>query len=125
MFIIGSVLILCIVLFYPLMYKTSTADLGGGFTYGEEQKHILGKIDIPPYVLSYDYDERFIVAKQRPKEYNEAIYDRMEYVYPLGRETTYYWLILKKEQKVLGPLDSNKYEQLKSEYNVSDKLVLK
>lgn len=122
---VAGVLLLCFFLFFSQMCDTDSKDLGNGFVYNTEHKHILGKIDIPPTVISYDYDKHFIVAKQKPKEFNEAIYDKMEYVYPLGRDTVYYWLIIKQEQKVFGALDYDSFLQLKKEYKVPDNLILK
>jgi hypothetical protein len=121
----GIFSLLCFFLFFTLMYNTELRNLGNGFVYDEEHKDIIGKIDIPPTVISYDYDKNFIVAKQKPKEFNEAIYDKMEYVYPLGRDTVYYWLIVKQEQSIFGPLDFVSFQNLKEQYSVSDKLVLK
>ena len=122
---VSCALLLCFFLFFSLMCDSNSKNLGNGFVYSAECKHILGKVDIPPNVLSYDYDKNFIVVKQRPKEFNEAIYDKMEYVYPLGRDTIYYWLIIKHEQKVFGALDYDTFQKLKKEYKVPDKLTLK
>jgi hypothetical protein len=121
----GIVLLFCFFLFFSLMCDTDSKDLGNDFVYNAEHKHILGKIDIPPTIISYDFDEHFIVVKQKPKEFDEAIYDKMEYRYPLGRDTVYYWLIIKQEQKVFGALDYDSFQKLKKEYKVSDKLTLK
>ena len=117
-------LILCLFLLFPLMCDTENKNLGSGFVYNAEHKHILGKIDILPTIISYNYDEHFIVAKQRPQKYNEAIYDKTEYVYPLGCDTIYYWLIIKHEQKVFGAMDYESFQKLKKKYKVPDKLVL-
>jgi hypothetical protein len=122
---IGIVLLLCFFLFFSLMCDTDSKNLGSGFVYNAKHKHITGKIDIPPTIISYDYDKHFIVAKQKPKEFDEAIYDKMEYVYPLGRDTVYYWLIIKQEQKVFDALDYDSFLKLRKEYKVPDNLTLK
>lgn len=119
---IASVLLFCLFLFFLQMCDTDSKDLGSGFVYNEEHKHILGKIDIPPTIISYAYDKHFIVAKQKPKAFDEAIYDKMEYVYPLGRDTVYYWLIIKQEQKVFGALDYDSFKKITKEYKVPDNL---
>lgn len=121
----GVLLLFCIFLFLTLMFDTGSENLGNGFVYNSENKHITGNVDIPPTIISYDYDKHFIIVKQKPKEYNEAIYDKMEYIYPLGRDTVYYWLIIKQEQKVFGALDYDSFLQLKKEYKVPDNLILK
>jgi hypothetical protein len=121
--VIGGASLLCFFLLFSQMCDTDSKNLGGGFVYSAEHKHILGKIDIPPTIISYDYDKNFIVAKQKQKKYNEAIYDKMEYVYPLGRDTVYYWLIIKQEQKVFGPLDYGSFQELTQKYNIPNKLT--
>jgi hypothetical protein len=84
----------------------------------------MGKIDIPPEVLSYDYDKQFIIVKQKPTKYHYAIYDDKEYVYPSGRDTIYYWLIIKVDEEVLGPLDFDEFKELRKEYGVPNELIL-
>ena len=118
--------VLCLYIFLCLLHMcdTNSTNLGSGFTYYEEHKDISGKIDIPPTIISYDYDDDFIVAKQKPKEFNDAIYDKRDYVYPLGRDTVYYWLIIKESQQVIGALDYDSFQELKKKYNVPDKLLL-
>jgi hypothetical protein len=108
----------------PLFYDPDIENLGGGFTYYAEQKDILGRVDIPPYITSFDYDGKYVIVKQKPKKYHEAIYDKRKYVYPLGRDTIYYWLIIKKEQKVLGPLTLSQFDSLRIQYKVPKELVL-
>jgi hypothetical protein len=115
---IGSILFFCFFLFFSLIYDPDSKDLGNGFVYNAEHKHIVGKIDIPPTVISYDFDKYFIVIKQKPKAFDEAIYDKMEYCYPMGRDTIYYWLIIKKGHCIFGPLDENQFKKLKEKYNV-------
>ena len=91
--------------------------LGHNYIYDAEHQHILGTIDIPPVVNYYKYNKRFIVAKQSPKAFTDAIYDKMEYNYYLGRDTAYYWIIDKQAGKAWGPMDYNKYTSLLSTYN--------
>ena len=112
-------------LFFSFLFDNDTKNLGNNFMYDAECKHITGKVDIPPKIISYDFDKHFIVVKQKPKEFNEAIYDKMEYVYPLGRDTVYYWLIIKEDKEVLGPLDSIQFCEETKKYSVPDKLVQK
>lgn len=122
--VLTIIFVFIIFLFISLIYDSDNKKLGDDFVYNAENKHIVGNVDIPPTIISYDYDKHFIIAKQKPKAYNEAIYDKMEYIYPLGRDTIYYWLIIKQEQKVIGPLDYDSFLKLKKEYKVSDSLKL-
>lgn len=120
----GIILLFCLFLVFSLLYDDNTKNLGSGFKYDTNRKDILGKIDIPPTIISFDYDKHFIIAKQRPTEFHHAIYDKMDYIYPLGRDTIYYWLIIKQEQKILGPLDSIQFLEHKKKCNIPDKLIL-
>ena len=120
-----GVIFFCLFLIFYIKCDTDSKNLGSGFVYNDKHKHITGKIDIPPTIISYNYDKCFIVAKQKPKEFDEAIYDKKEYVYPLGRDSVYYWLIIKQKQEVFGALDYDSFLKLKKEYNVPDKLMLK
>ena len=116
--IVGSVLLLGCFLFFSQMCDTDSKDLGSGFVYNAEHKHILGKIDIPPNVISYDYDKYFVVVKQKPTEFTDAIYDKTKYVYPLGRDTVYYWLIVKEEQKTKSYWSFGQYSIFETESKI-------
>lgn len=91
--------------------------LGNNYIYDAEHQHILGAIDIPPVVDNYKHNRRFIVAKQSPTAFTDAIYDKMEYNYYLGRDTAYYWIIDKQTGKFWGPVDYNKFISILSMYN--------
>jgi hypothetical protein len=105
-------------------------NLGDGYTYVHEgsgancifHEYPAKGGEIPPDVISYDYDKKFIIAKQKPNEFDCA-YEK-GFIYSLGRDTVYYWLIIKKEQKVFGALDYDSFLQLKRKYNVPANLKL-
>lgn len=124
-FISIGLFIFCLFFLFTMVCEPNNKNLGGGFVYSDEHKHIVGKVDIPPIVMAYDYDNDFIIAKQKPKEYDEIIYDTKEYYYPFGRDTIYYWLIIKNQQKVIGPLSFEDFQHLKIKYKVPAKLKLK
>jgi len=65
--------------------------------------------DVPPDIIEYNYNHSFIIAAQRPNPVDDGIYNNFP-VYPLGRGTIYYWLIVKDLDLILGPL-------LKSDYH--------
>ena len=119
------ILLFILLLFFLQMFDTDSKNLGSSFIYSDVHKHILGKIDIPPTIISYDYDKHFIIVKQKPKKYNEEIYDKIKYIYPLGRDTVYYWLIIKDNHTVYGPLDIDEFNAARNKYNVSTDLKLK
>jgi hypothetical protein len=107
-------------------------NLSGGYTYVHEgggNNYIIHEYpakggEIPPTVISFDYNRRFIIAKQKPDlpQYN---FSEKEYIYNRGDNVFYYWLIIKQEQKVIGPLDSIRFLEQRKKYNVPDKLNLK
>lgn len=80
--------------------------------------------DVPPDILEYNYDRDFIIAAQRPKQVDDAIYNNFP-EYPLGRDTTYYWLIVKDLDLELGPLSKSEFNNARILYKVDDDLQLK
>ncbi|UTD13033.1 DUF3997 domain-containing protein [Treponema denticola] len=81
--------------------------------------------DIPPEVLMYQYDDNFIVAKQKPRRYKEFNYTYNEgYKYSKGLDSEYYWIIKKKEKKVFGPLEYSQFIRLCDEFYVPENLRL-
>lgn len=86
-------------------YNEDVHDLGSGYEYYAENDAILGPIDIPPFIVNYSYDERYIIAQQDPQGRNpDAIYyDKMDYKYPMGTDSVYYWIIDKTNNTYYGP----------------------
>ena len=85
--------------------------LGNGYEYNIECHHIISEhFDIPPYIVEYNFDDAFIVAKQKPTHYFNGIYDYpsgfSKEKYYLGLNALYYWIIDKKKNIAYGPLDS-------------------
>ncbi len=125
-----SVFFLCLFCLICNACSDYSKNLGEGYTYAHEgtgtncifHEYPTSGGEIPPDVISYAYDKNFIVAKQKPNEFNCA-YEK-EISYPLGRDTIYYWLIIKQEQKVFGALDYDSFLQLKKKYKVLDNLIL-
>ena len=116
-FIIG----ICI---YYSLQTNDEVKLGNNYAYDSNCHHITGEIDIPPVVISYKFDNRFIVAKQSPTPCDNVIYDKMEYNYYLGRDTIYYWIIDKQTGKFYGPIDYNQYDSLLKKYTVLKDFLL-
>lgn len=78
---------------------------------------------IPATVLDYDYDNEFIIAKQKPKIPQDPLYEK-EYIYKNGCDKVYYWLIIKRDNFVLGPFDFEEFKLVRNKYKVSDNLKL-
>ena len=102
----GCFILINIVLF--CLY-TPEESLGGGYNYNSECKHISGtQINIPPHVTNFNYDKRFIIAKQVLELYNpNPIYNKIEYKYP--GPGTYYWIIDKRENNYYGPMNDKAF----------------
>ena len=80
--------------------------------------------EIPANVVDYDFDDNFIIAKQKPKLPQDPMYDK-DYKYNSGVKEFYYWLIIKNENIVLGPFDLEEFNIRRNKYRVSDELMLK
>lgn len=80
-------------------------ELGGGYEYDAEHDHILGPVDIPPFVIKYNYNKSYIIVQQDPPGRNpDAIYDKIDYKYPAGNDKVYYWIIDKTNNSYYGPV---------------------
>lgn len=104
-------------------------DLSGGYIYRDEGGDIKdifnrnGMGEIPATVNAYDYDDDFIIAKQRPKWPGDPLYERQP-DYWLGIQYEYYWIIDLKQGTILGPLDEAGYWATRSQLGVPAELVL-
>ena len=74
-------------------------------------------------VLDYDYNRQFIIAKQKPAMPRNVIY--ADYDYAQGFDAIYYWIIEKKTNRYIGPVDSLAYIKGRVEFGVPDNLQLK
>ena len=117
---------------FMFQYCTSdyTKNLGEGYIYRQEGDPLNdiycespkgGRV--PANVISFDYDKKFIIAKQKPKLPQDILYEK-EYEYNLEENEIYFWLIIKKEQLVLGPLNEEKFNKARKKYKVPNKLSL-
>lgn len=108
-----------------------TKNLGSGYTYrdeGGQLKEIYHEYpkkggQIPSTVVSYDFDRNFIIVKQKPKLPQDPLYEK-DFVYNKGKGSYYFWVVLKKDQIVIGPLDSAEFAKLRVKYNITRKLRL-
>lgn len=107
-----------------------TKKLGDGYIYRNEGgtiKEIYCESpnggEIPATVVEYVYDNKFIIAKQMPKIPHDLLYEKT-YVYSNGIDNFYYWLIIKGENVVFGPLSMTELDSIRTKYNVPKKLTL-
>lgn len=110
-----------LLLFY-LSFQPPTVKFSKDFYYDYESNSIFGRnelIDISPKIIDYKYDKKFVIVKQRPKYINDPMYDYpKDYKYTDGLKEDYYWLIILKEKKVLGPLKYEDFSELLKLNNV-------
>jgi hypothetical protein len=124
--ITGAILLLSIF----SLFWSDNKKMGNGYVYYADNKMISSSDglygEIPSVVSSFDYDNNFIIAEQKPIENdpNALLYD-FEYKYIEGYNTNYYWLIIKKEKKVIGPMNKDEFNKQRNKYNVSIKLTFK
>lgn len=107
-----------------------TKELGGDYFLnieGESANAIFNRKPnvkgIPSSVLRYGYNSEFIIAEQRPNEFDDIMHDVVDY--KDGREATYYWIILKESNTVLGPFSQSEFQYLREKYKVPEGLELK
>lgn len=106
-----------------------TESLGNGYFFRDEGgtiRDILSERaaggEVPATVTAYAYDDRFILAQQRPKLPPDPLYEaRYDYPDP-GRD--YFWIIDKRVDSLAGPLSLQEYEAARDRSGVPDNLVL-
>lgn len=103
--------------------------LGDGYVYveeGREWNFILGPIlNIPPIITSYTFDDSYIVATQMPLPSNLLNYYHSafeDFIYPEGKSGPFYWVVIKKEQNIFGPLDEEGLRIIKDRYQIPERL---
>ena len=112
LYIISGVLLMLIL--WGTLFHCNTRRVGCGEWLDIEGKRIFGPtIDIPPEVIHVENHDTFIIIKQLPlKTPEEAVYERT-YTYPAGRDSTYYWIIYKKNHRYHGPMLYDEYLQIR------------
>lgn len=124
-------MVFCVAVILQSCTSDYTENLGDGYFFrneGGDLKDILSKEpkggEIPSTVIAFDYDKNFIIAKQRPKLLQDILYEK-SYNYELGADTTYFWLIVKKNHLVLGPLEKKEFRDVRERYEVPESLKFK
>lgn len=124
-------MVFCVALILQCCTSDYTENLGGGYFFrneGGDLKDILSKEpkggEIPSTVIAFNYDDNFIIAKQRPKLPQDILYEK-NYNYELGADTTYFWLIIKKSRLVLGPLKEKEFREVRERYEIPESLKFK
>lgn len=103
--------------------------LGDGYVYveeGGEWNFIIGPIlNIPPNITSFTFDDNYIVATQMPlssrlPNYNHSAFE--DYIFPEDNSGPFYWVVIKKEQNIYGPLDEEGLRIIKVRYQIPERL---
>lgn len=123
------VTIITFVFFSMLFPPSEEKDLGDGYRFfGGHNSDInywaLGDttiVYIPPDVLSYVNTKEYLLARQKPHEFDDAIYPKF-YEYPYGRDTIYYWFVDKQEKCLTGPLLYSEMESFLREKQLEEML---
>jgi hypothetical protein len=126
-----SLIVVCLI-FNGAACSDYHENLGRGYTYMNEGKgnnfiyheYPAKGGEIPRDVVSFDYDNYFIIAKQKRHLQQYGYETAEEYNKRNEDGVFYYWLIDKKNLKTIGPMDSLEFVQAKKDYNVSDKLKI-
>ncbi len=103
----------------------TTEDFGNGYVLFTDEGVLCGQKDdlriyIPWKVEKYESNHRFIVARQHP-----GTYDTFEehIIYPSGRDTTYYWIIDKDNDRIYGPVLYSRFRQLGDSLDIRLKMA--
>ena len=125
------VAIFCLQFLCNCCSSDTTEKLGNGYFYrneGGQIKDILYEYsnggEVPATVVDFVYDKKFIIAKQKPKLPQDPLYEKV-YEYKNGVDVFYYWIIIKENKLVLGPLDKTNYNNVRIKYNIPNELQIK
>ena len=116
-------------LFIQSCISDSIKNLGNGYFYRDEGENIKDILcqnsnggEIPATVHDYIYNVEYILAKQKPKYPQEPLYKR-KYEYGTN-DSLFYWIILKTNDVVLGPLSWQEYLDMRLKYQIPIDLAL-
>ena len=127
LYVIFIIISLLLFAFISLFLATDYGleDLGQDFQYFEEVSFIdydkqgdTLSLYIPPKVVSFNNSKDFILAKQRPEEFDDAWFFPKRFDYYVGRDTVYFWLIDKRSKELTGPLLESDMEKVLKEKNL-------
>lgn len=116
---------LCLTLSYCNL-SDETKKLSGGWTFVSESKtdKVIdgGNIFIPCEVTHFGYNNDFIIAAQRPA--NDCFLGNDKNTYASGIDSIYYWIVVHKGKRLLGPLGRVEFEKAKHSLNIPNTVKL-
>ena len=105
-------------------------ELGNDYTHSEEASisyiYKDGNIVIPGFVVSYEYNDKFITAVQRDLKLSkeqETLEDEeiRSIIYENGKD--YYWIIQLKNDSIYGPLNHYSFKKQCEALHISKELT--
>lgn len=131
-FLAMSVLAVFAIIFFISRFILSICDngnLGEDYILNYSSYYIAKKtasnnmeIVIPAQIVEYKYDSLYVTVKQRPSR--DIAYNEFVDKYRQGIDTIYYWLIIKKRNEIVGPVDSVEMQILYNKYNIPKNIHL-
>lgn len=121
--ILGLVTAIAATALYVWFGRDPDRDLGSGYFYTDGL--IFSDHDeIPYHVKSYNYNDRFVVAEQKPMGSIQHAYSLIGLIdKESDYDATYYWIADKREQRLYGPLSLPRFKQLSDSLNTGLHLV--
>ena len=107
-----------------------STELSGGYFFRDEGTDIHDILshqpsgrEIPANVVSYSYNNAFIIAAQKPNKVDDPLYGKTPN-YKEGRGKVYYWLVYHSKNLFLGPMSKTEFVLAKKKYKVPEDLKL-
>ncbi len=110
---------LSLVYFFLTFIMPDVRHLGGGYIFLGETKIIYNRktnCEVGPYVEDYKYDRNYIIVMQKRPQYQNVIYNSVEY--PGCSDSIFFYVIEKQTDTVLGPLDSTMFNDCISKLQI-------
>lgn len=104
-----------------LFVNRAEINFGNGYGFYGRRDFISGGVGQPTIsqkVIRYAFDSQYILAKQKPESF---VYDGS--IYTSGVNCTYYWLIDKRTDEAIGPLDKDSFGKAIASIRFSPKMV--
>lgn len=80
--------------------------------------------EVPADILEYAFNRDYIIAKQKPRLPQDPIYSN-EYIYENGDNVIYYWIIIKRDDIILGPLNLDSFNKKANTLNLPKTMLSK
>lgn len=106
------IVLMVIVLDLFLTPRDNPINLGDGYYFFNRQIFNSSGKEIPNNIVNYVFNKQYIIALQKPDKFPTEYEKDLNLNYENGRNEVYYWLIIKKESKLYGPILKEDFETL-------------